>query len=292
MYNGAINVYKEAGFTSFDVVAKLRGILHQKKIGHTGTLDPDAEGVLLVCLGNATKLVEQLVDKVKVYETDTEDMSGEVLKTSAVDCTPDDIRNAVMSFVGGYDQLPPMYSALKVNGRKLCDIARAGGTVQRTPRHVDIYSIEIKDIDGDRVTMSIECGKGTYIRSLCRDIGEKLGCGAAMEHLLRTRSGDFYINKSYRLSEIEAAAKNGNLDDLILPTETFFRDIPALKVKPEMAVAIDNGNMLPPDAFEVIGESEIKDGDRIRVINDRGNFVAVYSYKLNRGAFVPEKMFL
>ena len=300
MYNGAINVYKEAGFTSFDVVAKLRGIIHQKKIGHTGTLDPDAEGVLLVCLGNATKLVEQLVDKVKVYEcvmrlgveTDTEDMSGEVLKTSAVDCTPDDIRNAVMSFVGGYDQLPPMYSALKVNGRKLCDIARAGGTVQRTPRHVDIYSIEIKDIDGDRVTMSIECGKGTYIRSLCRDIGEKLGCGAAMEHLLRTRSGDFYIGKSYRLSEIEAAAKNGNLDDLILPTETFFRDIPALKVKPEMAVAIDNGNMLPPDAFEIIGESEIKDGDRIRVINDRGNFVAVYSYKLNRGAFVPEKMFL
>ncbi|MBO6259752.1 MAG: tRNA pseudouridine(55) synthase TruB [Lachnospiraceae bacterium] len=300
MYNGAINVYKEAGFTSFDVVAKLRGILHQKKIGHTGTLDPDAEGVLLVCLGNATKLVEQLVDKVKFYEcvmrlgveTDTEDMSGEVLKTSAVDCTPDDIRNAVMSFVGGYDQLPPMYSALKVNGRKLCDIARVGGTVQRTPRHVDIYSIEIKDIDGDRVTMSIECGKGTYIRSLCRDIGEKLGCGAAMEHLLRTRSGDFYIDKSYRLSEIEAAAKNGNLDDLILPTETFFRDIPALKVKPEMAVAIDNGNMLPPDAFEVIGESEIKDGDRIRVINDRGNFVAVYSYKLNRGAFVPEKMFL
>ena len=300
MYNGAINVYKEAGFTSFDVVAKLRGILHQKKIGHTGTLDPDAEGVLLVCLGNATKLVETLVDKVKVYEcvmhlgveTDTEDMSGVVLKTSAVGCTPDDIRNTVMSFVGGYDQLPPMYSALKVNGRKLCDIARAGGTVQRTPRHVDIYSIVIGDIDGDKVTMSIECGKGTYIRSLCRDIGEKLGCGAAMEHLIRTRSGDFYIDKAYRLSEIEAAAKNGSVGKLILPTETFFMDIPAFRVKTEMAVAIDNGNMLPLDAFETAGGEIPVDGDRIRVINDRGNFVAVYAYKSNRRAFVPEKMFL
>ncbi|MCR5598790.1 MAG: tRNA pseudouridine(55) synthase TruB [Lachnospiraceae bacterium] len=300
MYNGAINVYKEAGFTSFDVVAKLRGILRQKKIGHTGTLDPDAEGVLLVCLGNATKLVEQLVDKVKVYEcvmrlgveTDTEDMSGEVLKTSAVDCTSDYIRSAAMSFVGGYDQLPPMYSALKVNGRKLCDIARAGGTAQRTPRHVDIHSIEIKDIDRDRVTMSIECGKGTYIRSLCRDIGEKLGCGAAMEHLIRTRSGDFYIDKAYKLSEIEAAAKNGSVGDLILPTETFFMGIPAFRVKPEKAAAIDNGNMLPAAAFDDAEKISTKDGERIRVINDRGNFVAVYAYKSNRGAFVPEKMFL
>ncbi len=300
MYNGAINVYKEAGFTSFDVVAKLRGILHQKKIGHTGTLDPDAEGVLLVCLGNATKLVEQLVDKVKVYEcvmrlgveTDTEDMSGMVLKTSAVECTDDEIRNAVMSFVGGYDQLPPMYSALKVNGRKLCDIARAGGSVERKTRHVDIHSVVIKDIDGDKVTMTIECGKGTYIRSLCRDIGEKLGCGAAMEHLVRTRSGDFYIDKAYKLSEIEAAVKNGSIEELVLPTETFFMDIPAYKVKPEMAVAIDNGNMLPPESFDASGTREPKGGDRIRVIDDHGNFVAVYAYKLNRRAFVPEKMFL
>ena len=300
MYNGAINVYKEAGFTSFDVVAKLRGILHQKKIGHTGTLDPDAEGVLLVCLGNATKLVEQLVDKVKVYEcvmrlgveTDTEDMSGTVLKSSAVDCTADEIRNAVMSFVGGYDQLPPMYSALKVNGRKLCDIARAGGSVERKPRHVDIHSVVIKDIDGDKVTMTIECGKGTYIRSLCRDIGEKLGCGAAMEHLVRTRSGDFYIDKAYKLSEIEAAVKNGSIEELVLPTETFFMDLPAYKVRAEMAVAIDNGNMLPSDAFDGASGFEPEDGDRIRVINDRGNFVAVYAYKLNRRAFVPEKMFL
>jgi tRNA pseudouridine55 synthase len=150
----------------------------------------------------------------------------------------------------------------------------------------------IKGIDGDKVTMSIECGKGTYIRSLCRDIGEKLGCGAAMEHLIRTRSGDFYIDKSYKLSEIEEAAKNGSIEELILPTETFFMDIPAYKVKPEMAVSIDNGNMLPPDAFDEVRTLEPKDGDRIRVINDRGNFVAVYAYKLNRRAFVPEKMFL
>jgi len=155
MYDGIINVYKEKGYTSFDVVARLRGILKQKKIGHTGTLDPDAEGVLVVCLGKATKLCEMLTDKDKCYDavlmlgrtTDTEDSSGKVLSETEVDVTEAEVREAVLSFVGGYDQIPPMYSAIKVGGKKLYELARQGKEIEREPRHVEINEIEIKDIN-------------------------------------------------------------------------------------------------------------------------------------------------
>ena len=191
MYDGVINVYKEKGFTSHDVVAKLRGILRQKKIGHTGTLDPDAVGVLPVCLGKGTKLCDVLTDKTKAYravlllgvETDTEDAGGEILNRCPPErlaaLTKEAVTQAVMSFVGPYDQIPPMYSALKVNGQKLCDLARAGKTVERKARRVEIFSICIEEIALPRVTMTVECSKGTYIRTLCSDIGSRLGTGAA-----------------------------------------------------------------------------------------------------------------
>ena len=155
MFNGVINVYKEPGFTSFDVVAKLRGILKQKKIGHTGTLDPDAEGVLVVCLGKATKLCEVLTDKDKSYEatlllgktTDTEDSSGKILTETKVNATEEEVEEVIYSFVGEYDQIPPMYSAIKVNGKKLYELARQGIEVEREPRRVQIHSIEILSID-------------------------------------------------------------------------------------------------------------------------------------------------
>ena len=189
MPSGIINVYKEKGYTSFDVVAKLRGILKTKKIGHTGTLDPDAEGVLPVCLGKATKVCDLLTDKDKEYETvmllgtvtDTQDISGEILEQREVTVTEEHVRAAVMSFVGDYSQIPPMYSALKVGGKKLCDLARAGVTVERAARQVKIHSITILSVELPRVAMCVECSKGTYIRTLCQDIGEKLGCGACME---------------------------------------------------------------------------------------------------------------
>ena len=188
MINGIVNVYKEKGYTSFDVVAKLRGILKTRKIGHTGTLDPDAEGVLPVCLGKATKVCDLLTDKNKEYEavmllgkvTDTQDITGTVLREAPVAVTEDEVREAVMGFVGDYMQIPPMYSALKVNGKKLCDLARQGVTVERAPRLVQILSTEILSVDLPRVHMRVECSKGTYIRTLCQDIGEKLGCGACM----------------------------------------------------------------------------------------------------------------
>ena len=189
--NGILNVYKEPGFTSHDVVAKLRGICKQKKIGHTGTLDPEASGVLPVCLGNATKLCDLLTDKDKEYravlllgvETDTQDTTGQILTEKEVNAGEEDVRSAILSFVGPYDQIPPMYSALKVNGQKLCDLARKGQVVERKSRRIMIHSIEIEDISLPRVTMRVACSRGTYIRTLCHDIGQKLGCGGAMERL-------------------------------------------------------------------------------------------------------------
>ncbi len=211
MVHGIVNVYKEKGYTSFDVVARMRGIFHQKKIGHTGTLDPDAEGVLPVCLGTATKVCDLLTDWDKEYETvlllgrttDTQDVSGQTLSESPVDCTNEQVRDAVMGFVGSYAQVPPMYSALKVDGQKLCDLARKGVTVERKPREVQIYAITILDLELPRVRMRVCCSKGTYIRTLCQDIGETLGCGGCMESLLRTRVGDFRIEDALRLDDIQ-----------------------------------------------------------------------------------------
>ena len=196
MVNGILNVYKEKGYTSHDVVAKLRGIVGQKKIGHTGTLDPDAEGVLPVCLGRATKVCDMLTEKDKTYEavlllgkeTDTQDISGTVLRVGETEgLTQEQVKDCVMSFVGEYDQIPPMYSALKVNGKKLYELAREGKTIERKSRKVEIKEIRILEMALPRVRMEVSCSKGTYIRTLCHDIGEKLGCFGCMESLLRTR---------------------------------------------------------------------------------------------------------
>ena len=212
MISGIINVYKEKGFTSHDVVAKLRGIFQQKKIGHTGTLDPDAEGVLPVCLGKATKVCDLLTDKDKEYETvlllgkatDTQDITGAVISESPVTCQEEEIRKIIVGFVGAYSQIPPMYSALKVNGKKLCDLARSGVSVERAARDVQIFSIDILEVLLPRVKMRVHCSKGTYIRTLCHDIGSKAGCGGCMESLLRTRVAEFHLGEAKKLSEIEA----------------------------------------------------------------------------------------
>ena len=194
MYNGIINVYKEKGYTSFDVVARMRGICGQKKIGHNGTLDPDAEGVLPVCLGKATKVCDMLTDSDKVYravmqlgiETDTQDLTGTVLSACEVPVlTETEIRDVIRTFQGEIMQVPPMYSALKVNGKKLCDLARAGVTVERKARPVTIYEIRIERVELPEIELTVSCSKGTYIRTLCHDIGQKFGCGAAMKSLLR-----------------------------------------------------------------------------------------------------------
>lgn len=232
MINGVINIYKEKGYTSHDVVAKLRGILRQKKIGHTGTLDPDAEGVLPVCLGKATKLCDLLTDKRKTYEavlhlgisTDTQDMTGTVLEKREVTADPATVRSCIESFLGEQQQIPPMYSALKVNGRKLYELAREGKEVERKPRRVVFYHIEILETDLPLVRFRVTCSKGTYIRTLCHDIGRKLGCGGCMESLLRTRVERFDVKDAMRLSEVEAAVGEGCILSHVVTIEQMFSE--------------------------------------------------------------------
>lgn len=297
--NGILNVYKEPGFTSFDVVAKLRGICKQKKIGHTGTLDPDASGVLPVCLGNATKLCDLLTDKKKEYRaklllgcvTDTQDTTGRILEEHPVTVTEEEARSAILSFTGEYDQVPPMYSALKVNGQKLCDLARAGKVVERKSRPVTIYSIEIEEIKLPCAIICVSCSKGTYIRTLCDDIGRKLGCGGVMAELVRTRSGQFEISRARKLSEIEQMAREGRLEEILLPTDSVFADLAAARVKKEDGLLAENGNPLLPQHLEGLKETPA-DGMRIRVYGENGRFIGVYGWQEENGRFKPVKMFL
>lgn len=294
--NGIINIYKEEDFTSFDVVAKLRGILKQKKIGHTGTLDPKAQGVLPVCLGKATKVCDLLTDKDKEYEavlllgitTDTQDMTGEVLSESPVTCTEEEVRAAIESFVGEYDQIPPMYSALKVNGQKLCNLARAGIEVERKARRIHIYGIEILSLELPRVRMRVSCSKGTYIRTLCQDIGEKLSCGGCMESLLRTRVAEFTLQEAHKLKELEQAAKEGRIEEYIKPVDSVFMQYPSVVIRREYAKLLYNGNRLPKEACLEWDESRAK--KTFRVYDEDKQFIGIYEWTEN--TLKPVKMFL
>lgn len=297
MYDGIINIYKEKGFTSHDVVAKLRGILKTKKIGHTGTLDPDAEGVLPVCVGKATKLCELLLEKSKIYQatfvlgltTDTQDITGKVIKEANVNVTREDIEKAVMSFVGGYDQIPPMYSALKVNGKKLYELAREGKEVERKPRRVILDNIDIINISEDmkHITIKVACSKGTYIRTLCHDIGEKLGCGACMESLLRVKVDMYELKDSLRLSEIEELVKEDKLIDRIVTVENILQGYPKVNVKEEADKLLYNGNKLK--CRNVIPNNAKAS---VRVYDSKDNFVALYEYDTRYNEYKPIKMFL
>lgn len=296
MYNGILNVYKEAGFTSHDVVAKLRGILKQKKIGHTGTLDPDAVGVLPVCLGVGTKLCEFLTDKTKEYvavmqlgvRTDTQDLSGKILETHPVEVTEEDIHMVAASFVGEIQQTPPMYSALKVDGKRLYELARSGKEVEVKARPVTIYEIEIQRIEIPYVTMRVVCGKGTYIRTLCQDIGKKLGCLAAMKQLTRTRSGVFEINQALTLSRIEQLRDEGKLDDYVLPVDQVFEDYPAVRILPEFRRLVDNGNSFTGQHCEpFLKENQATE---VRVYRDDDLFCGIY--RRDGELYKPVKMFI
>lgn len=318
--NGIINVRKEKGYTSFDVVAKLRGILQMKKIGHTGTLDPDAEGVLPVCLGKATKVCDLLTDKDKEYEavlllgkvTDTQDISGTVLSEAEVNVTEEAVRRTVMSFLGTYEQIPPMYSALKVGGRKLCDLARGGIEVERRARTVIVYGITILDMQLPRVRMRVHCSKGTYIRTLCQDIGDKLGCGGCMEALLRTRVADFCLEEAYTLGQLQELRDSGRIDRVIVPIDRVFRELPGVTVRHSFEGLLYNGNKLPVQSLrqdKSVGAASAAAGDtaaensgypgtdtgsapRLRVYDEAGHFVGIYEYLPENETLKPVKMFL
>ncbi len=298
MLNGIIVIHKEAGYTSHDVVAKMRGICRQKKIGHTGTLDPQATGVLPVCLGSGTKLCDMLTDKDKEYiaelllgvETDTQDTTGTVLKTNSVNVTEEAVREAVMSFLGVYHQIPPMYSALKVDGKKLYELARAGKEVERKAREVFIHEIEILDIALPIVKMRVACSKGTYIRTLCADIGERLGCGGTMKSLQRTRVGSFSLEKAVTLNQLEALRDENRLEELLFPVDSAFAECPKLHVKQEFCRLIDNGNSFYPN--QTVEKITYGKGEWVSVYREDGSFVGVYAYEASRKWYKPVKMFL
>lgn len=297
MVNGIINVYKEKGYTSFDVVAKMRGIFGQKKIGHTGTLDPDAQGVLPVCLGKATKVCDLLTDKDKVYkatmllgiQTDTLDISGKVCNKAVVNVTEQQVRDVVSTFVGTIEQVPPMYSALKVNGKKLYELAREGKTIERKARKVSIYDITIDEICLPEVVMTVSCSKGTYIRSLCDDIGTKLGCYGCMKDLLRTKVACFDIGDAYKISEIEKLKES-----IVLPVDMLFENIPAVNTVLMAQKLIENGNRIPAEMINADGNKQRKydDEGRYRIYNPEDSFVGIYTYKAETDDFKPVKIFM
>ncbi|MGN8849177.1 tRNA pseudouridine(55) synthase TruB [Bariatricus sp. HCP28S3_C2] len=301
MIHGVLNIYKEKGYTSHDVVARLRRIVGQKKIGHTGTLDPEAEGVLPVCLGKATKLCDLLTDKDKTYEavlllgisTDTQDTTGKILEEkSTADLKEEAVREAVLSFEGEYDQIPPMFSALKVGGKKLYELARDGKEVERKPRHVQIYRIRILQIDLPRVRMEVTCSKGTYIRTLCHDIGEKLGCGGCMESLLRTRVERFGVAESLRISEVEQLMDEGTLQEHMIKVDEMFPDYQKVYLTPEASAAVRNGNSFRlGDVIWISELSGFQNAERVRVYDEERNFIAVYEFEKENQLFKIVKMF-
>ncbi len=298
MIHGILNVYKEKGFTSHDVVAKLRGITGQRKIGHTGTLDPDAEGVLPVCLGRATKLCDMLADRDKEYvaelllgvETDTQDLTGRVLERRSLEAGREEILAAAESFVGDYMQVPPMYSALKVDGKKLYELARAGKEVERKPRPVRIYELEILEFRLPVVVFRAVCSKGTYIRTLCSDIGGKLGCGGAMQSLKRTRVGRFSLEAARTLGEIQLLKDEGRLDEVLLPVDSVFTECPIIHVSREFERLLNNGNAFLPEQTQ---EKALHDPEKwVRAYRADDSFAGIYAYDSGRGQYRPIKMFL
>lgn len=298
MISGIINVYKEKGFTSHDVVAKMRGILRQKKIGHTGTLDPDAEGVLPVCLGAGTKLCDMLTDTDKTYRavlllgqtTDTQDTTGTVLTSAEVNVTEEQLREAIHSFVGEYDQIPPMYSALKVQGKKLYELARAGIEVERAARRVLIHAIEIEKVELPEVTFTVKCSKGTYIRTLCHDIGTKLLCGGCMKKLTRIHVGVFKIEESLKLAEIEALRDEERLMEYIVPVDEMFPELLKAHVLPEFDKLIKNGNPMKSRQLKEIPDPSVN--DRLRIYDCQDNFCGIFKWDSKKKYYMPEKMFL
>ena len=298
--DGIINVYKEQGFTSHDVVAKLRGILHFKKIGHTGTLDPDAVGVLPVCVGKATKVCDLLTNQDKTYTatvklgvtTDTYDMSGKILSECEPEVSEEELGSVLQEFIGDIEQIPPMYSAIKVNGKKLYELARQGKEIERKPRIVTIQKIRLLEFEDNTSEFVIEvtCSKGTYIRSLCHDIGEKLGCGASMKFLIRNRVGSFCEDDALTLPQIEESVREQKWD-MLLPIDSIFTDYPACRVAGKAMKFLQNGGLVSPKYCSLPQGTVLKNGDFLRMYSDGGEFYAIYRYDENESMFRIVKMF-
>ena len=292
--DGILNLDKPRGKTSFDMVALVRILSGERRVGHAGTLDPEATGVLPICLGQATRLIEYLAEATKSYRaeielgvaTDTFDAAGKVTQrgdTSSL--TEEQVEAAVSSFRGSIEQTPPMYSAVKIKGVPLYRLARAGLEVPRKARRVELYRIVLLDWQPPVLAIEVECSKGTYIRSLAHDIGRKLGCGAHLKNLVRLKSGPFHITEAVSIARIEEAFKQGDWSALVLPLDVAVKHLPAITVDAESEKAIVNGRSLASTPGEDLAVK------LRRVYSSDGSFIAITRFDEERGYWKPEKVF-
>ena len=321
--NGILCVYKEAGYTSHDVINRLRRISNQKKIGHTGTLDPNAEGVLPVCFGNATKVCGLLTDTDKCYRaelilgkvTDSYDITGEVISEQEPHVTVSELLEVIKSFIGTQMQTPPMFSARKINGQKLYDLARQGIVVEREQKEITVYDISLDSViykavenkeievkaDGFddselqrevcRAYVTVHCSKGTYIRSICHDIGETLGCGACMGSLLRTKVGRFTVEDSRKIKELAQLSEEGKFEELLISADSMFPDYPKLSALPEEAdLLLRNGNRINLKQIPKYEWME-QENVQLRMYDGSGRFCAIYEYRKEKRYLQPVTMF-
>ena len=287
-YNGVINVFKPPGVTSHDVVAKIRKILKTKKVGHTGTLDPDAVGVLPICIGKATRLAEYLTADKKIYrtiltfgyETDTQDSSGQIISQKPLpEASIEQFGKNLEAFLGEIEQLPPMYSAVKVNGQPLYKLARQGQEIERKSRKVYIHKIDLLEYDGNKALLEIACGKGTYIRTLCQDIARSLNSAGHMSFLIRVKSGVFQINHGFTLEEIASLPL-----DQVLITPRDALNFPEIVLKPNLERLVLNGNKISLDLIEQSLEPKTK----YKVLNITGELLSIAN--VINGYLQPEKV--
>lgn len=300
--DGIFNIYKQKGFTSHDVVAVVRKTIQQKKVGHTGTLDPDAEGVLPICVGKGTKLADYIMNGKKSYRavvtlgvtTTTEDASGEIIEKKEVLLEKQTIQKVVESFVGTYEQIPPMYSAIKVNGKKLYELARAGQEIERKARKITIFEIQLtKFMPPNQFEIEVVCSKGTYIRTLCADIGKKLECGAHMASLLRTSSGMFSLDTAITLEQLKELAKKDQLQNALLPLEKALKQYSSIRISPKGNKLLYNGNPIEQQFFEKT-KGTITPGEIILGYDSKNTLVGIYKIitEKNRLCMKPLKILL
>ncbi|MCH3963979.1 MAG: tRNA pseudouridine(55) synthase TruB [Clostridium sp.] len=281
--DGILNINKPVGMSSFDVVKSVRAVSGTKKVGHAGTLDPGASGVLPICIGHATKLVDYIMKDEKIYiarlklgiETDTYDKYGKILSEKRVDASRDEVENAVMSFVGNIQQVPPMYSALKVNGRRLYELARKGIEIERKSRNIVIHNMEILELKLPYVTIKVKCSKGTYIRSLCHDIGCKLGCGGTMWDLVRTHTGKFDILESVPISELD----KDSIFKYLIPMEDVLSRYPSLHVGAQFEKHVLNGIIIHDKNFL----NKVEENILYKVYIGENNFIGIGMNKKDIG---------
>ncbi|HHV95402.1 MAG TPA: tRNA pseudouridine(55) synthase TruB [Clostridiaceae bacterium] len=301
--NGFFNVLKPPGMTSFDVVAYLKKLLNTgEKIGHAGTLDPGAAGVLPICIGNATKVVNYIMDMKKIYRaeltlgvsTDTQDSFGNVVEKRDIDyddISIENIRKVMDNFIGEIEQIPPMYSAIRIDGKRLYELAREGKLIERKPRKVYIYSIDIVCFNKDKILFDVVCSKGTYVRTLCSDIGDALGCGGHMSFLIRKKTGIFELDNSYTLEQIAGAAKNGKIKELIIPVEEALKDYGSFYLSNKNERKFKNGNYIEYEISDKSKEHN-EEGKILKVFDNNKQFIGLGEiiHKGDKSFIKPKKL--